>query len=303
LLNRLLIVAIAGGLLPLAAKAWWVFELTAHFRLQYAVPACLLLVIALLCRRRVLPALLAVVIGLNLWPLWPYLPTRAEASTGTPVSLLNVNVNGDNFAYAAILAMIDAADADVVTLIELTPELTDRLAVLRDRYPYQVTDPESGFFGLGILSKHALKATTSFDLGPTTALLTEVSVSGQTLHVLAAHPMPPMSAELAATRNAQLEQLAGIVRDGPTPLVVCGDFNLTPYSPYFADFEAAAGVTNVRRGRGIDFSWPSQLPILGIPIDHCFVRGALASRRVERLAGFGSDHYPVRVDITIRDSL
>jgi endonuclease/exonuclease/phosphatase (EEP) superfamily protein YafD len=100
---------------------------------------------------------------------------------------------------------------------------------------------------------------------------------------------------MAEVRNRQLDQLAAYTKAIEEPLLVCGDFNLTPYSPYFDRFTAAAGLTDVRLRQGLGFSWPGFFPLAGIPIDHCLFRGPLAVESIERLDRFGSDHYPVRV--------
>jgi endonuclease/exonuclease/phosphatase (EEP) superfamily protein YafD len=96
-------------------------------------------------------------------------------------------------------------------------------------------------------------------------------------------------------RNRQLDQLAAYVKDIDEPLLVCGDLNLTPYSPYFDRFTEAAALTDVRLGQGLGFSWPTFFPMAGIPIDHCLFRGPLAVESIKRLEPFGSDHYPVHV--------
>ena len=102
---------------------------------------------------------------------------------------------------------------------------------------------------------------------------------------------------MAQTRNRQLNQLAAYVTEVEEPLLVCGDFNLSPYSPYFDRFAEATDLQDVRRNQGIGFSWPSFMPLAGIPIDHCWIRGPLAVDSVKRLDQFGSDHYPVHVSL------
>lgn len=337
MLNRLLVVTFVGGLVPLAAGLWWPFELTSHFRLQYLIPAVVLLSFAVLWRRRILAAALVAVLALNAWPLLPYLPRSAPAAAGSPFTLLNINVNAGNPAHDRVLETIRGSGADGVALIELSHALDARLDELADIYPYSLRRPADGNFGLGVLSRYPLDGAHAFELVTTTALSTAIATPGGELRLIAAHLVPPMTGKLAAERNRQLELLADLAGDSGdssdlgnssdsgassdsgdssdsadssgsgassnsndsgdpgAPLLLCGDFNLSPYSPYFRRFAARSGLRDTRAGHGFGISWPQQMPLLGIPIDHCFVHGPLAAEAVVRMDPTGSDHYPVLV--------
>jgi len=295
MLNRLLLLVVVGGLLPQAAGLWWGFEVLSHFRLQYLALALPLLVVAVAARQKVLGLLLAASVAINAWPVLPYLPAAAAAAPGETLVILNVNVRAKNPDHARVLERIRAADADIVVVIELSPALDAALAALGESYPHRLTAPAHDNFGLGVLSRQPLVGARVFDLGPTAAIESFVELPAGRLRLLAVHPMAPMSAKLAATRNDQLERLAALARHDDAPLVVCGDFNLSPYSPFFRRFETDSGTRAARRGRGIGISWPASMPLLGVPIDHCFARAPLVPVSVERMDRTGSDHYPVRV--------
>jgi endonuclease/exonuclease/phosphatase (EEP) superfamily protein YafD len=299
MLNKLLVIAIIGGVLPLGAGASWVLELSSHFRLQYVALALPLIAAALIRRRRLLGALLVITTGLNAWPLLPYLPTRDAAAPGTAFTVLDVNVNARNQAHDRVLESIRRSDADFVTLIELSRPLAAKLAALDSIYPFRMEFPADGNFGLAVLSRHPLTEVESVSIGPTVALHVIVELGDRRFHLVAVHPLPPIRSDMAATRNAQLEELAAYVRAIDAPTVVCGDFNLSPYSPYSPRFEAASATLSARRGRGIGISWPTFMPVLGMPIDHCFVTEDFASTRVVRMARIGSDHYPVRFELQL----
>jgi endonuclease/exonuclease/phosphatase (EEP) superfamily protein YafD len=215
--------------------------------------------------------------------------------SGEVLSILNLNARARNAEHDRVLGVIRSAQADVVTLIELSRELDARLVELADVYPYRETVPADNNFGLGILSRYPFAATETFALEPNPAIAVTLELPARRIRLIAAHLAPPMGRTLAATRNRQLDALAELALVAADPLIICGDFNLTPYSPYFRRFTDAAGLRDTRQGRGIRISWPATLPLLGIPIDHCFVNGLTVSRSIETMDQTGSDHYPVRV--------
>ena len=306
MLNRLLLGVVLVGLLPLGARFWWVFELATHFRLQYLALAAVALVAAIGARRRRLALLVTATAALNVWPVLPWLPSQrwlptgspaAEQQTGDSLVVLTFNVHGSNADNDRVIETIRAADADLVTLIELRGPLDAALERLAATHPYSATFPTTDNFGLGILSKHPLAQSIPFELGPTVALESRVAIGERELTLIAVHPFAPTSSERAAMRTTQLAELAARVRAIDGPLLVCGDFNVTPYSPYFRDFESASATLDLRRGMGPGFTWPSTMPLLGIPIDHCLARGPFEALRFERMDSAGSDHYPTRITL------
>ena len=297
LLSRLLILAVIGGLLPLGAAYWWGFELFAHFRVQYIGLAAFLFIVAIAFRKRLPALLLAATAAFNAWPLWPYLPAATAPQDGFRFEVLNVNVNSDNGDHAAIIDAIRTADTDLVFVLELTPILNTALESLAESYPYRFAAPADDNFGIGILSRYPLNTPTELSIGPTTAIDSLVELPAGSLRFVVAHLVPPTGADLARARNTQLTELAEHASRIDAPLLVCGDFNLTPYSPFFGRFAEEASLSDVRLGRGLGLSWPSFMPLFGIPIDHCLIRGPIEVISVERLNPVGSDHYPVRVTL------
>ena len=63
---------------------------------------------------------------------------------------------------------------------------------------------------------------------------------------------------------------------------------------------AATGLKDARRGFGLDPSWPTFLPLLGIPIDHVAVSDEFLVTDHRKLPAFGSDHFPVIAELVLR---
>jgi endonuclease/exonuclease/phosphatase (EEP) superfamily protein YafD len=291
---------IAAGLAAPAAEIWWLFELVSHFRLQYLAGAAVLLLFAVAFRRKLIALALLTTIAINAWPVLPYLPTADPIADGERLTILNVNVRGANRDYGRIVETIRARAPDVVTVIELTPALERALAVLADDYPHRFAIAAEDNYGLGVWSRHALGAPARVELGATPAIETQVAAPFGRFRLIAVHTVPPVSSRMAAARNAQFEALAARARRDSDPLVICGDLNSTPYSPYFDRLRRASGTADARRGQGFGMSWPSFMPLAGVPIDHCLTRGPFATESVERLHDVGSDHYPMLVTLRWR---
>lgn len=315
-LDRLALLAALGLLAAtfaaLAAKVWWGFELFSHFRAHYVLLQLPLVVALVALGRRHVAALLALAVVPNAWPLLPYVsaagPAQAAVAAGgsgrasdavsSTIELMAVNVEFRNRSSERLLEMIRAEAPDAVLVVEYTDEWRARLEPVFEDYPHHVLLPDDdAAFGIALLSKLPLRDVRPFRLESTAAIAaTIVSPAGE-LELIGVHLRPPVSAHLAAERARQLDALAGLVRQIGGPLVVAGDFNLTPYSPYFTELLAATGLRDARTG--FDFTWPSFLPLLGIPIDHCLVSPGLGVVAFRRLPAFGSDHYPIVVELSM----
>jgi endonuclease/exonuclease/phosphatase (EEP) superfamily protein YafD len=86
----------------------------------------------------------------------------------------------------------------------------------------------------------------------------------------------------------------------PSPVVVMGDFNATPWSMPFRDFLSESKLMNTRQGFGILPSWPCDMLALRIPIDHILVDEKLAASHLEITDDIGSDHYGVYAELMLR---
>jgi len=295
-------VAVLVSLLPLGARFSWLLELTTHFRLQYlAVTAALLGALAL--RRRWRPCAWLAVAGLvSAWPVAPYLPLAATTplqSGFAPLRLITVNVSFLQFSAKRFHEIVRTADADIVVVQEFTPHAAEVLAELDNVYPHSLKFPADGPYGIALWSRFEFESAVPFALARRPALEARIRGPSGVFTIIGVHLDAPTSMRRAAARNEELKQLA--LRSAATegPLVVAGDFNTTPYSPYFADWLAASGLTDSRRGRTLSISWPSMLPMFGIPIDHVAVSHDFRILAHRRLPSFDSDHFGVVVDIAV----
>jgi endonuclease/exonuclease/phosphatase (EEP) superfamily protein YafD len=322
-----LLAAAVATLAPLLAGAVPVLAFFESFRLQIAVGAIPLLALGLLFRPRWLALLGVLGFAWNLAIVWPYLPgwggTRAVASADPQAALKVVSVNlwYRNDSYDTAINYLMQTDADVIGLVELTPQWLTALQPLFDRYPYradcmQRTPPCE----VMLISKHPFVKSFAgrIDHKWPTIVWGQIAIDGRTVTVAETHlawpllpasdsanvslanalrPEPLLSSEpLLQSRQvvALAQYLSGLDED----LVLMGDFNSVPWSTTQQSLRAASGLHN--EGPMVE-TWPAWGPFwLRLPIDHIFVRGALERRAFQRGPFVGSDHRPVEAEIVLK---
>ena len=303
--DRLVLLAALGVLAAtaaaLAAKTWWIFDLFAHFKLQYAALLLVLTGALLALGRRRFAALTALCLLPNVWPLAAYWAAVAPASPAVAevdrIKLMSVNVEWRNRSAARLLDMIRDEAPDAVLVVEYTAEWRERLGPIFADYPHRVELDGGRAFGIALLSRAPLKNVQPFKLESTPAIdATLVTARGELL-LIGVHLLPPTRAAWAAERARQLDALAERAQRIDGALAIAGDFNLSAYSPHFSGLLRTAGLRDSRAMPGI--TWPSFLPLLGIPIDHCIVSDEVGVAAFRRLPAFGSDHYPIVVELTV----
>ncbi|HEX5419570.1 MAG TPA: endonuclease/exonuclease/phosphatase family protein [Gammaproteobacteria bacterium] len=285
--------AVAATLLSFAARAWWVLELFTHFRLQLSLVSVLLAAALLWRRHRIFALALAGTAVANAAPLAAYLTTgtAAAAIAGTGgFDVLSANVLWRNHDYADLLDIIETRKPDAVVALEFTPAWRKGLAALDERYPYRLLAPHHDPYGIGLWSRYPLEAKL-VPLQAAVGIDALVQTPAGEIRLIGVHLRSPTTRTKAAERDRQFSDLTDLARGSPVPLVVVGDFNTTPYSPYFSDWLESAGLRNVHTG--LDDTWPTFLPILRIPIDHCVVSPKIGGAELHRLRAFGSDHFPI----------
>jgi len=309
-LDRLLVlcaaVVVIVNVVPLGAKLFWMLELTTHFRVQYVLVTVVVLALAALRRRWGLAAVLAAAGALSIAPVVPYVPrsfgAEAVAVPGmAPLKVLTVNVSYRQFKERRLLEIVREANPDILVVQELTPHAESVLAGIDTEFPYYRKFPADGAYGIGLWSKLELESGSTIALGRLPAIEARVRGPSGTFTVIGVHLSAPMTQRRAAARNQQLTELATRAAAVQGPLIVAGDFNTTPYSPYFADWLEAAGVTDSRRGRTLSTSWPTMLRWAGIPIDHVAVNDGFSILSHRRLPNFESDHFGALVEVALRD--
>lgn len=293
--------AIAFPLLGLLGGIWWGFDLLAHFRVQFIaalIAAAAYFLIVQKTRRVVI--YLGIATGLSL-PLLPYfLPKKLPNSDQPALTVISYNVNTANPHHAAVREWLLAQNADVIFLMEVNDEwLTD--LQLTATYPHALECPREDNFGLAVYSKQPFGTQEELYLTPSDIPSVEFSIPfhGAILKFFGVHTLPPISAANSEDRNNQLAEVARRISEQPTTLqIAMGDFNLTPYSRIFARFLHQSGLNDTAPGFGLPLTWMTSAPLIAIPIDQFLISPGLSVRNRTIGPSLGSDHHPLRVEIT-----
>jgi endonuclease/exonuclease/phosphatase (EEP) superfamily protein YafD len=291
--------------------------------LPHMTAASLPLALLALCfRPRWLAVLGPLVFLWNIGTIWPYLPigTAATAqSEGTALKVVSANVWYRNDGYAAAVHYLESTDADVIALIEVTPQWLTALQPLYAKYSYRIDCMQSiPPCEMLLMSKHPFSGAYAgpIDGRSPTIAWAEIAFRGRPITVAATHFAWPMRAAIGSDRViaggalgpsfadayplVQSEQAANVAQYlktlGPN-LVLMGDFNSVPWSRTQQTLRAATGLENA--GPMVP-TWPSWQPAWNrLPIDQIMTRGALTRLSFKSGYYIGSDHLPVEAEIAV----
>lgn len=275
----------------------WLFDVFANFRIQYLVVAPLVIATLFLVKRPQPATTLSILCLINLWFTIPYLITEpsADKNSKAELSVALINVNTQLGSPERVAAYINEADPDLVVLLEINHKWISELSGIIERYPHFKTKPQHDNFGIGLFSKYPLSRSEVKFIGDAGLPSISATVEFETVEidVIATHPLPPKDKAYAILRDDQLEALASYVLKKQNPIILLGDLNATCFSHHFQKFIKQSQLIDSSKAFGIQPTWPSFLPMMGIQIDHILHSESITV--VERDTGskVGSDHLPL----------
>ncbi|MBN2685784.1 MAG: endonuclease/exonuclease/phosphatase family protein [Pontiellaceae bacterium] len=290
------------SLLGLAGRLHWTLDLFSHFRVQYAQLALLGAGICLWVRfNKAVLAFIAVFL-LNYAFVFPLYLGKPDAPTQKTHRAMLMNINANNDRTQQVLDAVEKYTPDLLLLEEVTPKWVEELAPLNELFPYRMTEPQTDCFGIMLLSKYPLTEGVVVEIGDggVPSIIADVLFPDGTITLVGTHPLPPISSSYSAHRNSQLKELAAVAKNQRKPVLVMGDLNTTPWSPYFRKLLRDSGLRDSTKGFGFQPTWRLPIRFLKIPIDHMLYSDGI--RVWNRVVGpnVGSDHLPVILDFEIQ---
>ncbi|XYJ08747.1 endonuclease/exonuclease/phosphatase family protein [Telluria sp. B2] len=302
-------------LLPFSHRTgWWIRDLDFP-RLQIAFLALGTLVAELGLLDLADPAseaLVAVTAGCLLYQAWWIIPyTRvyphevkvaANVDEAERIRVLTANVFTPNRNADGLIALIRQHRPDVFVTLESDGWWQERLDTLEADYPYSMKCPLDNLYGMHVYSRLALEDTAiqflvEDDIPSMHALV--VLESGRKVRMHFLHPAPPSPTEHdeSTERDAELLVVAKSVAGLDTPVVVAGDLNDVAWSVTTRLFRKISGLLDPRIGRGMFNTFHAGIPFLRWPLDHLFHSRHFTLSFIRRLPKFGSDHFPMLVEL------
>lgn len=288
--------------LGLLARWWSPLDLVNDGLPFTALGAIVLLVLAAATRgwRLALPA--AVLVAINILLVGIGLSGSAmRAASDSPrfLRLVTFNLWNGNRHMDEVARFLADTDADVVVLQEAPREHAAALRqALQSRYRFAVGDA-----GIVMLSKYPILTEGRIDrpgYPPWISLMlrcAKLDVNGTSFELAGAHLTRPFYPELQQQDIAALISFAG---SQSLPLIMAGDFNMSPWTEKLQRFERSTGLA---RFNTFHFTWPMKrgdVPLSAfVAIDNVFASRSFAKISVTGGPRLGSDHRPIIADLAL----
>lgn len=297
------VLACVGSITGFAGHWLWSFDLASHFRSHYFVflSGCAVIFITTkLYYRAAFAAAIALVNLLFLLPMYQSETVNGGNTQG--LRIISANVYAENREHSQLNDLVHDSNPDFLALFEVDQSWLGVTEQLKQRFKYARVEEKHGYFGIALFSQYPINRVEFKKFGHFSqyAIIAHLEVDGRAFHIIAAHVLAPTSQSYFDLRNKHLRNLAKTARALEGPVMLIGDLNITPWSPYFEDLVRESKLLDGSKGFGLQPTWPVQLSFIGIPIDHCLVSPSVEIQQWSRGPDIGSDHFPIIVDFSIQ---
>lgn len=305
LLGAAMAVAGVGTVAGFFGRLWWVLDLAAHFRVQYALGLAFGAAVYACVRRFKSSIVMAALALVNVSQVG-LLYLRSEVSDlgrpGFPLTLALLNVNTEYGDIRRVERFLEDANPDVVIFEEVNERWMSDLNSVTNRYPHAIAHPREDNFGIAAFCRTPFESAEIVHLGEAgvPSVVCRVRTGDAVLTIVGTHPVPPANAEHVYYRDEQLAALSSYLRSLALPVVLVGDLNITPWSYRYRTLLEDSGLQDSSRGSGVQPTWPAALPwVFRIPIDHALhTEGVRIKART--LGPFvRSDHLPLLLQLEV----
>lgn len=288
ILSYLALLAIYGLAWAVIHRYAWQMDIMSNFTAWYFLLAPILLLVALIFKRRRWAALLVIPMVVFVVKYGPrFIPHEAAARTvsdAPTLTVMTMNVLKRNTDWANINAQIQAANPDIITMQEIPDALlSDLWPSLAEMYPYNLHAPSPmEDANSGILSRYPFSEQASFYLPddyPLAHVRVVVKLQDSEVVIYGLHLAAPTFLPSTAPsrfigkffpyvysgfyRQWQMGAFYPKLAAETRPVLVMGDFNTADSSTDYATFKATTGLQDTfsEVGFGMGFSFPINIDI------------------------------------------
>ena len=253
----------------------------------------------------ILLASLAIILIGNFSSILPFTPLhKKEIKRGNKdaisTSFLIANVRQANRHTETLKKLIQQYNPNVILLTEVDQYWVDEIADTTQKYEHQILCPLSNTYGIALYSNLPLKNDkVNFyveDEIPSIRAMIQVS-DKDFINFFGLHPKPPAPWTKLLNKQAEVLIAAELIKELKDPTIVAGDLNDVGWSAITSAFKNISGLVDPRIGRGFYNTYNAKVPLFRYPVDHLFVSDCFKLNKIERLPKFGSDHFPIYVEV------
>lgn len=252
-------------------------------------------------------------ISIQVYYIYPYSglvsPTvgsisQQAAPPQSTFDLMVVNVYIHNRNVDDLLAIVEEVDPDMFLAMETNQWWENALQPLDEKYAYGMEYPLDNAYGMILYSKYPLQNQEIMFLQYDSVPSFHARVSlpgGKEFEFHGVHPVPPVPNAPGPVKDEEvaLVKVGNMVASNLLPAVVAGDLNDVAWARRERMFEQDGLLNDVRIGRGIYSTYSAKSWIKKWPLDYVFVTQDFAVVDFRRLPEFGSDHYPIYIELSL----
>lgn len=229
--------------------------------------------------------------------------TWVETTPSSSIKVLYANIHKDNTDYSWIKKTIQDTNPDLILFVEFSENHYTHLKdFLQTRYPYiNSTTRSKKFIGSMVFSKYKIENwANNFPQGRWRYAYFSIQKEWPQQYFYLIHTSSPDSYAHFDMRNKQLTSFINDFQSHQKwyravndKVFIVWDFNITPRSPYYKEFENWLGtwLINITRQFPIVFTRTfAQLPIFRAHIDHIRSNDADSVQEIKTVKIPGSDH-------------
>lgn len=241
-------------------------------------------------------------------PLFPEQAVWAEPEDLTPsarLSLFSANVYMHNRQDDALITILKDVDPDLVLLMETNTWWENALEDVAEAYPYSMEYPLDNTYGMLLYSRFPLLDTAIrfFQHEDVPSFHAKVRLeNGAIFYFHGMHPVPPTLSpypDNIGQDEESLLEVADMIQRENVPALVAGDFNDVAWSNTHRLFQQETRLNDLRIGKGLYNTYNAQSFWKRWPLDHVYVSDQFRVLEFRRLPGFGSDHFPIFVELVL----